>query len=164
MSVHVGNAPTAKTTELSGGRGPHTYNTDTVYFISENRNSDDIVVYVGTADISGNPDDGCWENAKYFKYNEHYQAADWIMSDIIERINAQLVIEAEAKAAEYSETFGDHMAAANAVTETEPEMTAEQLAELIGKIRRTINVQEVNLIIKDLPDNIKKALNNVKRF
>jgi hypothetical protein len=51
---------------------------------SENRNSDEIVVYFGNlADfsMSGNiPDEECYDNKKYFKYNEFYDAALFIVS------------------------------------------------------------------------------------
>ena len=50
---------------------------------SENRNSDDIVIYFG--DIKGftidnKPTEKTWkENRKFFKYNEIYNAAKWIV-------------------------------------------------------------------------------------
>ena len=51
---------------------------------SENRNSDSIVVYCGkTYDfgMQGNmPYGEIYKNARYFAYNEYYEAAEWIIN------------------------------------------------------------------------------------
>lgn len=50
---------------------------------SENRNSDDIVVYAGSrkhfAFNTNIPSDEVWENRKFFRYNEHEKAAKFIV-------------------------------------------------------------------------------------
>jgi hypothetical protein len=49
---------------------------------SENRNSDAIVVYFGKHCEFGAdnmPSGNIWEVAKYFRYNQHYQAARFIL-------------------------------------------------------------------------------------
>lgn len=48
---------------------------------SENRNSDNIIVYWGTIrefDISTNHPEK-WENKKYFSYNAYEETAEWIV-------------------------------------------------------------------------------------
>lgn len=47
---------------------------------SENRNSDDIVVYYSNKyESGGNYSDEFWNNRKFFRYNEHYQASEYIV-------------------------------------------------------------------------------------
>jgi hypothetical protein len=53
--------------------------------ISENRNSDDIVVYIGTPALSGISKDA-WKRAKYFRSEK--EAADYIIKNI-EKCNEQ---------------------------------------------------------------------------
>lgn len=49
---------------------------------SENRNSDNIVVYYGTSSdfsMQGNtPSEKSYRNAKFFSYDEYHKAAKWI--------------------------------------------------------------------------------------
>lgn len=56
---------------------------DRAVSFSQNRNSDDIVVYCGHInDFAFNtniPNEECYKNAKYFKYNEHLEAAQYIV-------------------------------------------------------------------------------------
>lgn len=54
---------------------------DKVAFIAENRNSDQIVVYIGHYSNQGLSDDA-YENAKYFDTNEYLDAAIYIKENL----------------------------------------------------------------------------------
>ena len=52
---------------------------------SENRNSDDIVVYLGLHQFfhDGHPDENVYNNRKYFDSDAYEEAAEWIINYII---------------------------------------------------------------------------------
>lgn len=73
----------------------HNYRTGNKVAFSENRNSDDIVVYLGKCvdfAFAGNvPSDKVYhKGAYYFSYDAHYKAAERIVKYLKEEINENL--------------------------------------------------------------------------
>ena len=60
----------------------------TTYYISEDRSSDSIVVYVGEW-VNNSGDSGWAEVRSYFNYGKYAEAAEYIQSDIFEKLQAQ---------------------------------------------------------------------------
>ncbi len=55
----------------------------------ENRNSDEIVIVVGTGDSDNLPMDEAWRNRQCFHYNEFYEAAEYAKKQIIKYFNGE---------------------------------------------------------------------------
>jgi len=60
----------------------------TTYYISEDRRSDSIVVYVGEW-VNNSGDSGWAEDRSYFGFGKYAEAAEYIRSDIFEKLLAQ---------------------------------------------------------------------------